>query len=45
VASGLAYFSVPINWNWFATGAVILAAVSIDSALRRHRGGHGGVGL
>ncbi|MGY1593846.1 ABC transporter permease [Geodermatophilus sp. SYSU D00708] len=37
VASGLAYFSVPINWNQFATGAVILAAVSLDSVVRRRR--------
>ncbi|MCW2536296.1 MAG: transporter permease [Modestobacter sp.] len=39
VASGLAYFNVPINWNQFATGAVILAAVSLDSAVRRRRQG------
>jgi len=37
VGSGLAYFSVPINWNQFATGAVILGAVSLDSAVRRRR--------
>jgi ribose transport system permease protein len=37
VGSGLAYFSVPINWNQFATGAVILAAVSLDSVVRRRR--------
>ncbi len=37
VASGLAYFSVPINWNQFALGAVILGAVSLDSFVRRRR--------
>jgi ribose transport system permease protein len=31
------FFSVPINWTTFATGAVILAAVAADSALRRLR--------
>src|SRR5579859_902043 len=35
VSSGLAYFNVPINWTAFATGAVILLAVSLDSLLRR----------
>lgn len=37
VSSGLAYFSVPINWTEFATGTVILLAVSLDSLLRRAR--------
>jgi ribose transport system permease protein len=37
VASALVFFSVPINWTSFATGAVILAAVAADSALRRLR--------
>jgi ribose transport system permease protein len=37
VASGLAYFNVPINWTAFATGVVILLAVSLDSLLRRGR--------
>jgi ribose transport system permease protein len=37
VSSGLVYFDVPINWSAFATGAVILAAVSLDSLLRRRR--------
>ena len=45
VASGLAYFSVPINWNQFATGAVILGAVSLDSAVRRRRRGRAGSGV
>jgi ribose transport system permease protein len=37
VASGLAYFNVPINWTDFATGSVILLAVALDSSLRRVR--------
>jgi ribose transport system permease protein len=45
VGSGLAYFNVPINWNQFATGAVILAAVSIDSVVRRRRGARAGGGV
>jgi ribose transport system permease protein len=46
VNSGLVYFDVPLNWSAFATGAVILAAVSLDSLLRRRRGGHrSGLGL
>jgi ribose transport system permease protein len=39
VNSGLVYFNVPINWSAFATGAVILAAVSLDSLVRRRRRG------
>jgi ribose transport system permease protein len=39
VNSGLVYFNAPINWSAFATGAVILAAVSLDSLLRRRRRG------
>lgn len=38
VAAGLVFFSVPINWTTFATGAVILLAVALDSGLRRARG-------
>jgi ribose transport system permease protein len=45
VGSGLAYFSVPINWNQFATGAVILGAVSLDSAVRRRRRARAGSGV
>jgi ribose transport system permease protein len=45
VGSGLAYFNVPINWNQFATGAVILAAVSIDSVVRRRRSARAGSGV
>ena len=37
VGSGLQYFNVPVNWSSFATGAVILLAVSLDSLLRRRR--------
>jgi ribose transport system permease protein len=39
VNSGLVYFNVPVNWSQFATGAVILLAVSLDSLLRRRRRG------
>jgi ribose transport system permease protein len=45
VQSGLAYFSVPINWNQFATGAVILGAVSLDSLVRRRRRARAGSGV
>jgi ribose transport system permease protein len=38
VATSLVFFRVPINWTTFATGAVILAAVALDSLLRRSRG-------
>jgi ribose/xylose/arabinose/galactoside ABC-type transport system permease subunit len=38
VAGALVFFQVPINWTSFATGAVILLAVALDSALRRSRG-------
>lgn len=38
VASSLVFFGVPINWTTFATGAVILIAVALDSLLRRSRG-------
>jgi ribose transport system permease protein len=37
VNSGLAYFDVPVNWSNFATGAVILAAVALDSVIRGRR--------
>jgi ribose transport system permease protein len=37
VNSGLVYFNVPLNWSSFATGTVIIAAVSVDSILRRRR--------
>jgi ribose transport system permease protein len=37
VTSGLAYFDIPANWSQFATGAVILAAVSLDSLARNRR--------
>ncbi|TDD77884.1 ABC transporter permease [Actinomadura rubrisoli] len=37
VTSGLQYFNIPANWSAFATGAVILAAVALDSLVRRRR--------
>jgi ribose transport system permease protein len=37
VNSGLVYFNVPLNWTGFATGAVIIVAVSLDNLLRRRR--------
>jgi ribose/xylose/arabinose/galactoside ABC-type transport system permease subunit len=37
VAAALVFFDVPINWTTFATGAVILLAVALDSAFRRAR--------
>jgi ribose transport system permease protein len=48
VSSGLVYFNVPQNWSAFATGAVILAAVSLDSIVRlrgRRSAERGGLGL
>jgi ribose transport system permease protein len=41
VTNGLVYFDVPINWSQFATGAVILGAVGLDSVVRRRRMGQG----
>lgn len=38
VGTGLAYFRVPIQWNQFALGAVILLAVTLDSFVRNRRG-------
>ncbi len=37
VANGLVFFNVPVNWSSFATGAVILLAVALDSLVRRRR--------
>lgn len=37
VSSGLVFLNVPLNWSSFATGAVIILAVSIDSVVRRSR--------
>jgi ribose transport system permease protein len=37
IQSGLPYFSISANWTQFALGAVILAAVSVDSILRAGR--------
>jgi ribose transport system permease protein len=48
VSAGLVYFNVPQNWSAFATGAVILAAVSLDSIVRlrgRRSAERGGLGL
>ena len=48
VSSGLVYFNVPQNWSAFATGAVILVAVSLDSIVRlrgRRSAQRGGLGL
>ncbi|HEY3765771.1 MAG TPA: ABC transporter permease [Gaiellales bacterium] len=45
VSSGLVFFNVPLNWTSFATGAVILAAVSLDSLVRHRRGPTRGPGL
>lgn len=48
VSTGLVYFHVPQNWSAFATGAVILAAVALDSIVRRRSRGEsagGGLGL
>ncbi len=38
VNSALIFFNVPLNWTSFATGAVIIIAVSVDSLLRHQRG-------
>jgi ribose transport system permease protein len=38
VGTGLAYFRVPIQWNQFALGAVILLAVTLDAFVRTRRG-------
>jgi len=37
VTNGLVFFDVPVNWSQFATGAVILGAVGLDSLVRRRR--------
>jgi len=37
ILSGLPYFNISENWTQFALGAVILAAVSIDSVVRAGR--------
>lgn len=37
VTNGLVYFDIPVNWSQFATGCVILAAVALDSLVRRRR--------
>ncbi len=35
ISSALAQFQIPLIWNAFATGLAILAAISIDTLLRR----------
>lgn len=37
VSVGLVYFNIPAAWSQFATGAVILAAVSLDGLVRSRR--------
>ena len=37
VSVGLVYFQIPAAWSQFATGAVILGAVSIDGLVQRQR--------
>ncbi len=37
VAIGLVYFQIPAVWAQFATGAVILGAVSVDGLVQRQR--------
>lgn len=37
VSVGLVYFQIPAVWAQFATGAVILGAVSLDGLVQRHR--------
>ena len=37
VAVGLVYFQIPATWAQFATGAVILGAVSVDGLVQRHK--------
>ena len=34
---GLVYFNIPAVWSQFATGAIIIIAVSLDGLLRRRR--------
>jgi ribose/xylose/arabinose/galactoside ABC-type transport system permease subunit len=37
VSIGLVYFNIPAVWSQFATGLVIIVAVSVDGLLRRRR--------
>jgi ribose/xylose/arabinose/galactoside ABC-type transport system permease subunit len=37
VAIGLVYFQIPATWAQFATGAVILGAVSVDGLVQRQK--------
>ena len=38
---GLVYFNIPQAWTSFALGVVIVAAVTIDAAVRRGTRGRG----
>ena len=42
VAIGLVYFQIPATWAQFATGAVILGAVSVDGLMQRQKRLKGG---
>ena len=42
VAIGLVYFQIPATWAQFATGAVILGAVSVDGLVQRQKRLKGG---
>ena len=42
VAIGLVYFQIPATWAQFATGAVILGAVSVDGLVQRQKRLRGG---
>jgi ribose/xylose/arabinose/galactoside ABC-type transport system permease subunit len=42
VAVGLVYFQIPATWAQFATGAVILGAVSVDGLVQRQKRLRGG---
>ena len=37
VSIGLVYFNIPAVWSQFATGAIIILAVSLDGLMRRRR--------
>ena len=37
ISGGLTPFGVSINWASFVTGAVIVAAVSIDAVIKRRQ--------
>lgn len=37
VSIGLVYFNIPATWSQFATGSIIILAVSVDGLMRRQR--------